>query len=134
MIDRGLRPFADATLHYDGGCGVCHRAVRFALAEAPAAGLRFRPMQRDGTLAARDAASWRLVEAHGECFEKTAAVIRLLRACGGTWSLLGCGMKLVPERLRDVAYDVLARHRRRLARVPDTLCPVVDARLRQRFL
>ena len=73
------RPLHGATLHYDGECGICHAAVRFALAETPRTGaaLAFRPMQLD-VPDVENAGSWCLVDNSGRRFEKTAAAVRLM--------------------------------------------------------
>ncbi|MDE0224571.1 MAG: DCC1-like thiol-disulfide oxidoreductase family protein [Gammaproteobacteria bacterium] len=128
------RPLKGATLHYDGECGVCHAAVRFALAETPrtAAALAFRPMQLD-VADVENAGSWCLVDESGKRFEKTSAVVRLLEAAGGVWRLCATGLRLTPGFLRDGAYDVLARVRRHLAARPSGLCPVVSQELAGRF-
>ncbi|MDE0452689.1 MAG: DCC1-like thiol-disulfide oxidoreductase family protein [Gammaproteobacteria bacterium] len=128
------RSLNGATLHYDGECGVCHAAVRFALAETPRAGaaLVFRPMQLD-VADVENVGSWRLVDASGKGFEKTSAVVRLLEAGGGVWRLCATGLRLTPGFLRDGAYDVLARVRRHLAAKPTGLCPVISQELAGRF-
>jgi len=123
-----------ATLHYDGECGICHAAVRFALAETPGTGadLTFRPMQLD-TPGAKSVPSWRLVTDSGGPFERSSAVVRLLEAGGGVWRLFAAGVQLIPRLVRDCAYDAFARIRRRVSVRPAGLCPVVDARLAERF-
>lgn len=128
------RPLNRATLHYDGECGICHAAIRFALAETPRTGtaLAFRPMQLD-VPDVENAGSWCLVDESGKRFEKTSAVVRLLEAGGGVWRLCASGLRLTPRFLRDGAYDVLARVRRHLAAKPSGLCPVVSQELAGRF-
>ncbi|HZH02738.1 MAG TPA: DCC1-like thiol-disulfide oxidoreductase family protein [Myxococcaceae bacterium] len=37
-------------LFYDGGCGLCHRAVRFVLARDPAGRFRFAPLGGSATV------------------------------------------------------------------------------------
>ena len=128
------RPLHGATLHYDGECGICHAAVRFALAETPRtdAALAFRPMQLD-VPDVKDVGTWSLVDESGNRFEKTSAVVRLLEASGGVWRLSATGLRLIPGFLRDGAYNALARIRRHLAPKPPGLCPVVSQQLAGRF-
>ena len=128
------RPLNGATLHYDGECGICHAAVRFALAETPRSGasLAFRPMQLD-VPDVKNAGSWCLVDESGKRFEKTSAAVRLLEAGGGVWRLCASGVRLTPGFLRDGAYNALARMRRHLAARPPGLCPVVSQQLAGRF-
>ena len=122
-----------STLKYDGACGVCHGAVRFALAELPQEDLSFEPMQRDPQRDVARVASWELHTANGIVLERTDAAIALLKACGGSWRLLGQVLACVPRRLRDAAYALLARSRHRLAPAPQALCPIVAPHLRARF-
>lgn len=128
------RPLHGATLHYDGECGICHAAVRFALAETPRKGaaLAFRPMQLD-VPDVENAGSWCLVDESCNRFEKTSAVVRLLEAGGGVWRLCASGLRLTPRFLRDGVYNALARFRRHLAAKPPELCPVVSQELAGRF-
>lgn len=131
------RRLGPAVLHYDGECGVCHKAVGFALAEVADTGLRFRPLQVDG-VDVRQVTSWRLEEADtgsdAVVYLKTAAVIRLLEAGGGLWRVLACLIRLIPRPLRDAGYDLLARSRRRLAAKPAGLCPLVAPETAARFM
>lgn len=124
------KPLGQATLHYDGNCGVCHTAVRFAIAEIDEPSLNFRPIQRDGAQA--DAESW-VLEAGRHRLEKTDAAVRLLAAAGGVWRLVGGLLWAIPRPLRDAGYDVLARVRRRLMPAPDDVCPMLAPELRTRF-
>ena len=123
-----------ATLHYDGECGVCHAAVRFALGEVPttAGTLSFRPMQCDFA-DVKHIASWRLEDGSRGCFEKTDAVVRLLQASGGVWRVAATALRAVPRPMRDAVYDVMARVRRKIAARPAGLCPVVTPELAKRF-
>lgn len=127
------RKLAGATLHYDGECGLCHGAVRFALAECNDATLLFRPMQLDHTVDLTQISSWQLLSANGQCYEKTAALARLLEACGGSWRAVGIALRYLPRRPRDAVYDLVARHRRLFPGKPAELCPLVAPELRQRF-
>ena len=121
---------AAALLRYDGECGVCHLAVRFAIAEN-GADLTFRPMQADGVDAAA-VSTWEIVEGDAT-YTKTDAVIRLLTYSGGLWGLAALALRSVPRSFRDGGYDALARIRRRLAPRPPELCPLVSPELRRRF-
>jgi predicted DCC family thiol-disulfide oxidoreductase YuxK len=123
-------PFEGAVLHYDGECGVCHRAVRFALAETEGE-LNFRPMQRNGGRA--DVSTW-VLEADGTSYEKSSAALRLLQASGGIWRLAAVVVETVPVHLRDWFYDHLAAYRQRIAKKPPTLCPMVETKYTRRFI
>lgn len=133
---RWLAPKAlgDSTLHYDGDCGVCHTAVRFALAEIPEHKLKFRPMQRDATFDAKQVKTWELTTEQGLTFTKTDAAARLLQASGGISRAVGNGLLCIPSPLRNGAYNVLARFRRQLSTQPTGLCPLISAEQRERFV
>jgi predicted DCC family thiol-disulfide oxidoreductase YuxK len=128
-------------LFYDGGCGLCHRAVRFVLAAdrdgerfrfAPLGGVTFR-----ATVTPEEAASLPdslvLRRADGVLLVRSAAVLHVLRRLGGPWRALGALLGALPVGLRDRAYDAVARRRKRWFRSPEASCPVLPPRLRARF-
>lgn len=126
---------------YDGGCGLCHRAVRFALAH-DGDGSRFRFASLDSAALRRrvpPAARAGLPDSivaltpDGTLLVRSAAVIHMLERVGGPWRLLGRLLTLVPRWVRDAAYDGIARVRHRLFRRPDDACPVTPPELRARF-
>lgn len=129
------------TLFYDGTCGLCHRSVRFVLAEDPA-GRRFRfaTLQGRRYRSAIDESMRRdlpdslvLLEEGGRVLTRSQAVRHALLRLGGYWTVLGWIGGLVPGPLGDAAYDFVARVRHRLfARAPDA-CPVTPPHLRARF-
>ena len=126
---------------YDGGCGLCHRTVRFAIARDPdgsrfrfaALGSHaFRRLVPDGVRAGLPD-SLVLLASDGACLTRSEAVIHLLERIGGPWRLLAGLLGLVPRRIRDAAYDAVARARHRLFRRPLDACPVTPPALRARF-
>jgi predicted DCC family thiol-disulfide oxidoreductase YuxK len=140
---RPLRAAGEEMLFYDGHCGLCHRAVRFVLAEdspsAPA-GFRFAPLDgeffRSAVPEAERAAlpdSLVLRTAGGRLWTRSAGVRHLLMRLGGMWRVLGWVMGLVPARILDAAYDFVARIRYRLFPRPVDACPMVPRHLRARF-
>jgi len=127
---------------YDGECGLCHRTVRFALAEDPAGTcFRFAPLQgptfAESVTAAERA---RLPDSvlvrtrEGRLLERSSAIARMLSSLGGLWRVAGALLTLVPGPLRDLGYDAVARVRKRLFAEPKGLCPVLPAELGGRFL
>ncbi|MDH5234156.1 MAG: DUF393 domain-containing protein [Gemmatimonadota bacterium] len=113
-------------LVYDGDCAFCSRSVQFILRhDRRRRSLRFAA--RDGVagsavrsrhpaLAHVDSMVW--VEPHPEgevTFIRADAVLAVARYLGGGWALLGALARLVPRFVRDAAYGVVARFRRRLA-------------------
>lgn len=128
-------------LFYDGHCGLCHRAVRFALAEdAGQLAFRFSPLDSDPFRAAvplerRSALPDSIIvqRADGALLVRSGAIIHLLTALGGAWRVLALLLRLVPRPLRDLGYDAVARVRHRLFRRPEAVCPLVPPALQSRF-
>ena len=129
------------TLFYDGGCGLCHRAVRFLLwADADGRHFRFAPLggRTFQSLVppdeqARLPDSLVLRTESGELLTRSAGVLHMLSRLGGFWKVLAVVGRLVPRPLADAAYDFIARVRYRLFDRPAEACPLVPAPLRARF-
>ena len=136
------RPGPAHTLLYDGACGLCHRSVRFFLAEDPTGdALVYSPLDSPAARAllteAQRAAlpdSLALVGTDGGLSVRSTAVIRCLDRVGGGWRLVGGLMWLVPRVVRDMVYDLVAANRQRLFAAPQEACPLVPASLRPRFV
>jgi predicted DCC family thiol-disulfide oxidoreductase YuxK len=129
------------TFFYDGHCGLCHRAVRFVLAEdregnefrfAPLQGETFQrlvpPEQRAGL---PDSIVVRRED--GVLLARSDAFIYILRRLGGGWGALAAILRVIPRPVRDAVYDLVARIRYRVFGRRDDLCPIVPADLRARF-
>jgi predicted DCC family thiol-disulfide oxidoreductase YuxK len=126
---------------YDGACGLCHRTVRFAIAR-DRDGSRFRFATLGGeafrrvvpeALRAGLPDSIVVFTADGTLLARSAAVIHILERIGGPWRLAGGLFALVPQAIRDLGYDGIARVRHRLFRRPTDACPVTPPELRARF-
>jgi predicted DCC family thiol-disulfide oxidoreductase YuxK len=132
---------AAETIFYDGHCGLCHRFVRFLLAEDPEGrAFRFAPLQgmafRAAVPEARRAGlpdSIVLRAGNGALLVRSSAVVHALDRLGGLWRLGGRLAVLLPRPLRDGVYDLVARLRHRLFRSPEESCPLVPEALRRRF-
>ena len=128
-------------LLYDGACGLCGRTVRLVLRHDRHGTLRFAPLggayarrlgERHPELAGADSMVW--VEPAGagvpeRVLVRSEAALRVLRYLGGPWRLL-LGLRVVPRPLRDAAYDLLARHRHRLAGAAACVTPTPAERAR----
>jgi predicted DCC family thiol-disulfide oxidoreductase YuxK len=128
-----------AVFFYDAECGMCDRTVQVLLKYTRPEVLSFCPLQ--SALAAR------LLDACGSD-QPSLRVARLLlpggRHCSGSSAILKamalsrtplalCGLLLfVPKPLREIAYQVVATHRRRGARWKS--CGIRDSKARARFL
>ncbi len=136
-----------ARLFYDGDCGLCHRSVRFVLAEdggspeplrlrfAPLGGERFRAfLEEHPELHADELPDSILLELEdGSVRSRSAAAIEIAERLGGLWRALARCAELAPTRLLDAAYDGLARRRKRLFASPEAACPLLTPELRARF-
>lgn len=128
-------------IFYDGHCGLCHRVVRFVIAE-DREGDRFRFAPLDGETFQNlvgeidpstlpDSLVVRTTD--GRLLTRSAAVLHILRRLGGAWKLGAHVFGIVPAPLRDGAYDLIARVRHRLFKRPVEACPIVPPHLRTRF-
>jgi predicted DCC family thiol-disulfide oxidoreductase YuxK len=129
------------TLFYDGHCGLCHRFVRFVLAEdRTGAAFRFAPLggaafQKQVPEAERPGLPDSVVvaTAGGGLLTRSAAALHVLRRLGGVWRLLAVLAGFVPGVVLDKLYDGVARIRHRLFRPPAAACPLLPPPLRARF-
>ena len=134
----------DPLLLYDGSCGMCAASVQFILRHERRQTLRFAALQSDAAAAIRarhpelegvDSMVW--IEPAGDgggerITVRSAAVIEAAKYVGGVWRLAALG-QLLPARLRDALYDLIARHRHRVLRAPDQ-CFLPPPSVRSRFL
>ena len=135
-----------ALLLFDGTCGFCAQSVQFVLRhDRRRRTLRFASLQshtgtevraRHPELEGVDSVIW--VEpgdaAQSErVYVRSAAVLRVLRYLGGAWTGVAWLGTIVPRALRDVVYDLVARHRQKLVR-RGASCLLPTAEERGRFL
>jgi predicted DCC family thiol-disulfide oxidoreductase YuxK len=128
-------------IFYDGHCGLCHRAVRFVLAEDwSGRTFRFAPLDSDALRAAIPEAgrsrlpdSLVVLAADGTIRTRSTAVRHIMARLGGLWRVFAILAGLVPVRLLDRAYDGIASIRGRLFAAPPQACPVLPKHLRERF-
>jgi len=129
------------TVFYDGHCGLCHHGVRFVLKhDRLGTAFRFAPLQGE-TFQARVLVDLRanlpksmVVQTRdGSLLARSNAWIHILRRLGGGWKVMAAFMAVIPQPLRDVVYEVVARIRYRVFGRRDDLCPVVPPDLRSRF-
>jgi len=129
-------------LFYDGGCGLCHRSVRFVAAADRAGAFQFAPLGGETFLARvpperradlpDSIVVWR--SADGALLLRSDAAVHVLFRIGGAWSVLAALLDAVPRRLRDAGYDFVARRRARWFPRPEDSCPLVPPPLRARFV
>jgi predicted DCC family thiol-disulfide oxidoreductase YuxK len=102
---------------YDGWCNLCDSSVAFILRRDRAALFRFAALQSatgqailsgcgsgerfDGTM---------VLVHDGRCRTRSEALLEIFALLPGRWPWM-TAFRVVPRRVRDRAYDVIARHR-----------------------
>jgi predicted DCC family thiol-disulfide oxidoreductase YuxK len=125
-------------LVYDGFCGFCSRSVQFILHHERRHDLLFvtrdsplgQDLRRRFHLEGIESMLW---IAGDQASTKSNAVLRAAHYLGGFWSFLATLGSVVPSFLRNPAYRLIARYRRRLG-ANTTSCLVPTRKQRERFL
>ena len=116
---------ARSIIFYDGKCGLCNRAVRFALKRDRKRNFAFAPIggktwtDRIGPATDADQSSLHLLTSSGH-YRRSAAVVRLLIGLGGLWGVVGALLWVIPLPLRNLGYRIVAGTRYRLFGHADT--------------
>jgi predicted DCC family thiol-disulfide oxidoreductase YuxK len=105
-------------LFFDGDCAFCSRSCRWVARHDKHRRIELAPLQGElsrahGFERFADGPKGTLViqrESDGRQFLRSDAVIELGRALGGIYGLT-CLLKLIPRRLRDHVYSLVARNR-----------------------
>lgn len=129
------------TIFYDGDCGLCHRWVRFVLAEDPAGqAFDLAPLQSDHFIQAvkpdiRETLpdSIIVLKSDGNVLSKSVAIFYILNKLGGLWRVISMLGSVIPRPLRDWAYDRIAAIRKKIFAAPKEACPLMPPDLRGRF-
>ncbi|NHN47813.1 thiol-disulfide oxidoreductase DCC family protein [Halostella sp. JP-L12] len=124
---------------FDGVCNLCSGFVQFLAPRDPEGRFRFASLQSEAgreLLAERglptdELESVVLVEGDDH-YVKSDAVLRIAELLGGVYGLLA-PFRLVPRRIRDRAYDVVAANRYRWFGKKDR-CEIPDGDVRERLL
>ena len=132
---------ATERLFYDGHCGLCHRAVRFILAEdARGDAFRFAPLGGEAfnsTVPPLEQAnlpdSLVVCTAEEKLLTRSRGVLHIMHRLGGYWRILAFVARPIPAKFLDKLYDGMARIRYRLFPRPSEACPLVGPELRKRF-
>ncbi len=130
------------TFFYDGSCGLCHRSVRFALAEDRSGDtFRFATLESAALtklVSAREREalpdSVVVVTAAGQVLTKSTAIAYLMARLGGLWRVLSWGLRAIPRAIRDLGYDGVAKIRHRLFQRPPEACPIMPPAYRNRWI
>ena len=127
-------------LLYDGTCGFCADSVQLVLRHDRRQTLRFASLQgafgrevraRHPELSRADTVAWLEPAASGHperLLLRSDAALRVAGYLGG-WFHLTRVAAVLPRRLRDAAYDLVARHRHQLSGDgPSCLVPAPEER------
>jgi predicted DCC family thiol-disulfide oxidoreductase YuxK len=128
-----------AIVLFDGVCTMCNALVQFVIARDPAAHFCFAAL---GSEAARRVLSecggsdslpdgMALVE-DGRLYTRSTAALRVARWLRFPWPLVYASI-VVPRQLRNMAYDLIARHRYQWFGKRDA-CMVPTPELQKRFI
>jgi predicted DCC family thiol-disulfide oxidoreductase YuxK len=124
-------------VYYDGVCALCNRFVSWALRHDSTGQLRFAALEsahgdrlRREFPEARDVDSI-IVREGSHIATKSDAVLAIARRLGLSW--MAATLRIVPRRLRDWGYDLVARRRYAWFGRYDS-CPVPPPAVRDRFL
>jgi predicted DCC family thiol-disulfide oxidoreductase YuxK len=131
-------------LLYDGVCGFCNRLVQFVLRHDDKKIFRFAALQssfgsrvltQHGVDTSATNTAYVLVsgEEGQVLLQRSAAILFVMGRFGGIWSALAQIVRLLPLRIRDWGYNVIARHRYRMFGRYES-CPLPSAADRERFL
>ena len=133
-------PDAQETIFYDGTCGLCHRVVRFVLAEDRIGTFVFSPLQGEALKKAVDERvrvglpdSFVVVDRSGRLLLRSDAVVHMAARLGGLRRVLGAMLAVVPRPMRDGGYRLVGAIRHALFAKPSQHCPIVPPHLRVRF-
>lgn len=122
---------------FDGHCRLCHWSVQFVLRHDHKRLFRFATLDSDFAkeLAAKDLAVGGdsvLLWDNNRLYERSTAVIQMLRLLGGFWQLNAVWL-IIPAFVRNWGYDLIARNRYRVFGKFDS-CPLPSPESQARFL
>ena len=123
----------DRIVFYDGDCALCGGFVRWVAARDRGERLFFAPLQgetarRHGIVLSQEPAAWSLSFVAGRReYVRSDAALRAISELGGIWRLATV-LLVVPRRVRDGVYRLIARNR------PRDRCPLPSPQLERRLL
>ncbi len=141
-VKRKTSPAQDRVF-YDGSCGLCHGAIKFLLSEDITGQFKYAPLDSDtftekvkqspvhGSTQLPD--SIVVLTGDDRLLTRSDAVLYLAARLGGVWRLLSLIGGIVPVRLRDACYNLVASQRKRIFGEAKSACPMLPKELRARF-
>jgi len=135
------KPSGREVIFYDGHCGLCHRVIRFVLAEDQHQHFRFAPLDSiffkeqvpEGIRRALPD-TFVVYTTDRQVLMRSDAVIHLLKSLGGLWLPTGLLLQLIPKPLRDRGYRLVGENRQRFFARPENTCPLMPAGMKTRFV
>lgn len=136
-MDTETSPIYDNVIFFDGYCGLCNGFVDFVMSIDKEEKFKFSPLQSDfaqKNLPPEMTANLDSVVflKQGKTYRKSKAVIRILEDMGGIWKFATIG-KVMPEKLLNSAYDLVAKNRYKLFGKKET-CRLPTPAERARFI
>ncbi len=124
---------------FDGVCNLCNGTVQFIIAHDPSAHFRFAALQSEAArrLLGETQMSGTLLDSvvlveNVRVYTRSTAVLRVARRLSFPWPLF-FALIVVPRPLRDMVYELIARHRYAWFGRRDA-CMMPTPELRARFL
>lgn len=135
-------PLDSPILLYDGFCGFCNGSVQTVLRFDKQGTMRFAALQSDFGKSVVKRHPWmskvdsvallEYVKGVEVISIRSEAALRVVRYLGGIWRLFLVAY-IIPQSLRDLVYDCIARYRYRIFGRYDS-CMLPPAEIRERFL
>ena len=124
---------------FDGVCNLCNSSINFIIKHDKKEQFLFASLQSDVakeillqfTSKKINFDSIVLIEQE-EFYEKSTAVLRILKHLGGRYKLLYCSV-IIPKFIRDKLYDYIAKNRYKWYGKRES-CMIPAAELKKRFL
>lgn len=104
-------------VYFDGVCNLCNSAINFLIDQDKRQRLKFASLQSDAgveilqrfSLPSDDYDSFLFLK-EGQLFQKSDAVLEIVKVLGGAWSLMTV-FKIIPKSIRDWMYTKVAQNR-----------------------
>ncbi|HZG26528.1 MAG TPA: thiol-disulfide oxidoreductase DCC family protein [Chitinophagaceae bacterium] len=124
---------------FDGVCNLCNNIVVFVIKRDPGGKFRFASLQspagqnllRQYGLSRHDFNSFVYIR-DKKAYLKSTAALQVLHDLGGIWKA-SAAFRLLPLKLRDFFYDLIAKSRYRVFGKQDS-CMIPTPALKKRFL
>ncbi len=131
-----MKEYKEKIIFFDGVCGLCNGFVDFILAVDKKKQFLFSSLQSEfakKNLPVEMTTELKSVVflSDGKQYSKSDAVLQVLDELGGVWKLSKVG-RILPEKMRDSAYNLVAENRYKIFGKKDT-CRLPSAEERSRF-